>query len=95
MAPELSLAVIVTGKVPAVVGVPLTLPSEASMDKPGGRSATVQDVMVAVSEETVALEVRVPITVPARPNWLPGSTTDTVSVLGGLAIVQAKVAEPL
>ena len=35
--PALSVAVMVTAKVPPVVGVPVMAPLDGSMDRPGGR----------------------------------------------------------
>ena len=87
VAPEPSVAVTVTDEVPAVVGVPLTVPVELSIDSPAGRPVA-DHVSVAVEEESVALTSTGAMAVPDRSDWSPGLVTDTE-----LVIVQANEAE--
>ena len=87
VAPEPSVAVTVTDEVPAVVGVPLTVPVELSIDSPAGRPVA-DHVSVAVDEESVAVTSTGAMAVPDRSDWSPGLVTDTE-----LVIVQANEAE--
>jgi hypothetical protein len=87
-APESSVAVRVTEHVQAVVGVPVTVPVELSMDSPAG-SPVADHVSVAVDEVSVAELWRALMADPVRWDWSPGSVTDTE-----LVIVQPKEVLP-
>src|SRR4029079_18391274 len=62
--------------VAAVVGVPLTRPVEALIDRPAGRPVADQ-VSVWPDCESVPVSCR-DAAVPTVPVWLPGLFTDTV-----------------
>jgi hypothetical protein len=74
------VAVRVTDDVPAVVGVPETVPSVGSTDRPPGRPVADQ-VSVAVDEESVAATDTTPMADPDTSVWSPGLVTDTVFVV--------------
>ncbi len=57
--PELSVTVMVTGKVPAVVGVPLMTPEPASMDSPVGRVPLSLKSLAGVTRASEALSLSV------------------------------------
>ena len=80
-------AVRVTGKTPAVVGVPVMDPVAGMMARPAGRPVADQ-VKVAPGVGSVALTARAKA-VPETLDWSPGLTTVT-----GVVMVQVKVAEP-
>ena len=86
----LSLAVMVTEKAPAVVGVPLMTPVEELMDRPVGRPEALQ-VSVATDEVSVAVAVMGEMAVP--------DTFDLADVVGlvtatVLVMVHEKLADP-
>jgi hypothetical protein len=86
--PAPSVAVRVTDDVPAVVGVPETVPSVGSTDRPPGRPVADQ-VSVAVDEESVADAARGLMAMPEGVVCAPGSATVTT-----LVTVQPKEADP-
>ena len=86
----LSVAVMVTEKAPAVVGVPLMTPVEELMDRPVGRPEALQ-VSVATDEVSVAVAVMGEMAVP--------DTFDLADVVGlvtatVLVMVHEKLADP-
>ena len=84
----LSVAVMVTGVTPGVVGVPVIAPVDASMDRPAGRAEAVQAVTEAPEElvEAAGLnETAPPVTLALEPGL--------VTVMAPVAF-QVKVAEP-
>ena len=86
----LSVAVMVTEKAPAVVGVPLMTPVEELMDRPVGRPEALQ-VSVATDEVSVAVAVTGLMAVP--------DTFDLADVVGlvtatVLVMVHEKLADP-
>ena len=87
--PALSVAVMVTLEVPAVVGVPVMAPVAGSIDRPAGRPVADQ-VMVAVDEVSMRLMARGVIGEPVALDWVPGLMTETV-----LSMVQVNVADPM
>ena len=78
-APRLSVAVRVTEKAPAVVGVPETAPVVVLNDSPVGRPDWAHEVMVP-PPTTEALGVSVVIAVPDTLFWVPGLVTVTASL---------------
>ena len=78
----------VTEAEPGVVGVPLTTPVEALIDRPAGRPEALQ-VRVAPDWESVAELVSVEMAEPEVLDFVPGLVTVTAPVM-----VQVKVAEP-
>jgi hypothetical protein len=88
-APEPSVALRVTDELPAVVGVPVMVPVEASMDSPAG-SPVADQVRVAPDWESVAALSSAAMGEPDTSDWAPGLVTDTV-----LVMVQVKVAAPV
>ena len=78
-APRLSVAVRVTEKGPAVVGVPETAPVVVLNDNPVGRPDWAHEVMVP-PPTTVALGVSVVMAVPDTLFWVPGLVTVTASL---------------
>ena len=75
----MSVAVMVTEAEPGVVGVPLTTPVEALIDRPVGRPEAVQ-VSVAVDEVSVAAGVKEAAD-PVALDLVPGLVTTTVLVM--------------
>ena len=74
--PEASVAVTVTGPLPAEVGVPVMLPEEGSIESPAG-SPVADQVKDSPASESVAELVRVGMAVPVTsvwPDWLPTAT---------------------
>jgi len=69
--------------VPPAVGVPVILPVEALMARPGGRPVADHEVIVAVGDESVALGVSAEMAVPAVELCGPGLATVTVLVERG------------
>ena len=70
----------VTEAEPGVVGVPLTTPVEALIDRPAGRPEAVQ-VRVAVDEVSVAAGVKAEMAEPVVLDLVPGLVTTTVLVM--------------
>ena len=78
--PAPSVAVMVTEALPGVVGVPVTAPVAALIDRPAGRPVADQ-VRVApdwVSEALFESEV---MAEPVTEDWAPGFVTETVFVV--------------
>ena len=75
--PVLSRATRTTAEEPGVVGVPLTTPVVALIDKPAGRPVA-DHVRVAPGSESVALGTNGVMAVPVVANWVPGLPTVTV-----------------
>ena len=75
--PVLSRATSTTAEEPGVVGVPLTTPVVALIDKPAGRPVA-DHVRVAPGSESVALGTNGVMAVPVVANWVPGLPTVTV-----------------
>jgi len=61
----------VTDEVPAVVGVPVIVPVELSIDSPTGRPVAAY-VSVAVDEVSVAATATGVMAEPDRSDWSPG-----------------------
>ena len=87
--PTLSVAVMVTEQLHAVVGVPVMAPDVALMTRPTGSPVADHDVMVAADDESVAEGVSVEMALPDTWEWVPGLVTDTV-----LVTVHANEVEP-
>ena len=77
----------VTGKTPAVVGVPVMVPVAGVMARPAG-SPVADQVKAKPACASVALSTRVRAA-PETSDGAPGDVTET-----GLVMVQVKVAEP-
>ena len=86
----LSVAVTVTAVVPAVVGVPVMAPVAWSMDTPACRPVAVQEVTVAVGDESVPVGSIGVIGLPDTVLRSPVPVTVTVSVT-----VQVNVVVPV
>ena len=88
--PESSVAVMVTAKAPAVVGVPEMIPVAGSTDRPGGRVPPSLKVSTAPGSESVVGTGTGVMAVPEVEAWAPGFVIVTVLVT---VQVNATVAE--
>ena len=86
--PAPSVAVTVTDETPAVVGVPVMVPDEPSIDRPAGRPVALH-VNVSPACESVAVSGRPVMGVPEAEVWAPCPVTVTV-----LAMDHENVADP-
>ena len=77
LAPTVSVAATVTWYVPALAGVPVTLPVAALMDRPGGRPVAVQPVIFAPALEDA--DSCSDAALPTTPVCVPGDLTVTWS----------------
>ena len=85
----LSVAVRVTEQAHAVVGVPVTAPVEALIDRPVGRPEEVQP-SVATEDVSVAVGVKVVMAVPDTFDLAPGFVTTTVLVMFQVKLTELK-----
>ena len=74
---------------PAVVGVPVTVPVVALIANPVGRPVADHEAMVATEELSLTGRVRLAMAAPVAEDFAPGLVTDTAFVT-----VQVKVALP-
>ncbi len=86
--PAVSVAVITTAQVQAVVGVPVTDPVDVLIDSPAGRPVA-DHVSVWPDWVSAPAFVTVEMAVPDNEDWLPGLVTATV-----LVTVQVRDAVP-
>jgi hypothetical protein len=87
--PALSVAVTVTDDEPAVEGVPLIEPVEASIDSPAGRPVAAQATTAAPGDESEAAGATGVMAEPETLDRAPRPEMPTV-----LVTVQEKVVEP-
>jgi hypothetical protein len=92
-APEPSVAVSVTEQVQAVVGVPVIVPVEPSIDSPAG-SPVADHASVAVDEVSVAVLWRALMADPETWDWPAGVATETVLVIVQVNDVEPEAPEP-
>ena len=92
----LSVAVRVTEQAHAVVGVPVTAPVEALIDRPVGRPVAVQP-SVATEDVSLTVGVKVVMAVPDTFDLAPGLVTTTVLVMFQVKLTAFEyvVGEPL
>jgi len=77
---------------PAVVGVPVTVPVAALIVNPVGRPVADQEAMVATGELSLTVSVRLAMATPVGDDFAPGLATVTAFVTVQLKVALANAA---